>query len=380
MEMNCVEKDFKTKVETHFPGRRVTIGRTANLTAPVKGRGLCQYRNLCHRGCPYGAYFSTNASTLPAAFLTGRLTLMSRVLVNRVIYEEKTQKAKAVEVIHTDDGRVEEFFARLFFINASTLATAFILLNSTTSRFPNGLGNGSDQIGRNLMDHHKSPGIYGSIEGYEEEYYFGRRPNGIYIPRFRNITEKRKDYIRGFGCQAGASRQSWGGHDHDSAIGTTLKEALEEPGKWSMGFTGFGECLPYPENRIVLNKDKKDHFGRNTLSVDAAFRENEKSMQGDMVQAISEMLESSGFKNIRVEGRMSFPGNSNHEMGTARMGRNPKTSVVNHVNQMHEVRNVFITDGSCMASTGSVNPSLTYMALTARAADFAVGELKRNNI
>jgi choline dehydrogenase-like flavoprotein len=380
MEMNCVEKYFKSRLETNYPGRKVTIGRSANLTEPLKGRGQCQYRNLCHRGCPYGAYFSSNASTLPAAFATGKLTLKTQVLVNRVLFDEKRQRASGVEVINAGSLQVEEYFADIIFINASTLATTLILLNSSCSRFPNGLGNGSDQVGRNLMDHHKSPGIYGSIEGFEEEYYFGRRPNGIYIPRFRNLSEKRKDYIRGFGIQAGASRQGWGRLNQVPALGLDLKEALEEPGPWSMGFTGFGECLPYGENRVTLNQDKKDHWGRNTLKVDAEFKENEKSMQLDMVHSISEMLESTGFTNIRIEGKMSFPGNSNHEMGTARMGKDPKTSVLNEFNQMHEIENVFITDGSCMASTGSVNPSLTYMALTARAVDHAVRELKKMNI
>jgi len=380
MEMNCVEKYFKTKVETHFPDRRVTIGRTANLTAPLPGRGPCQYRNLCHRGCPYGAYFSSNSSTLPAAFATGNLTLKSKMIVNRVLYDEKKQRASAVEVVHADTGQVEEFYATLIFINASTVATTFILLNSSCHRFPNGLGNGSDQVGRNLMDHHKSPGVYATIEGFDDEYYFGRRPNGIYIPRYRNLSEKRKDYIRGFGCQAGASRQGWGRQYHEPAIGTDLKDALEEPGQWTMGFTGFGECLPYAENRVTLNSDQKDKWGRNTLTVDAAFKDNERSMQADMISSISEMLETAGFKNIHTEGKMSFPGNSNHEMGTARMGRDPKTSVLNAFNQMHEVRNVFITDGSSMVSTGCVNPSLTYMALTARAVDHAIKELRKKNI
>ena len=380
MEMNCVEKDFKSRVEKKFSDRKVTIGRTANLTAPVKGRGLCQYRNLCHRGCPFGAYFSTNSSTMPAAFATGNLTLKTNSLVNKVIYDEKKQRAGGVEVIDTETNQTEEFYARIIFINAATVATTFILLNSVSNRFPNGLGNGSDQVGRNLMDHHKTRNMSAVVDGFEDEYYYGRRPNGIYIPRFRNISEKRTDYIRGFGLQAGASRQNGRKEANDENIGASLKESLSEPGEWSIGFTGFGECLPYAENRITLNTDKKDHWGRNTINIDAEFKSNEKTMNRDILSAVKEMLEETGFKNIHIEEGMSFPGNSNHEMGTARMGRDPRTSVLNAFNQMHEVKNVFITDGSFMASSGCVNPSLTFMAMTARAANYAVQEMKKGNI
>lgn len=380
MEMNCVEKYFKDRVEKNFPGRRVIMGRTANLTQPVKGRGTCQYRNLCHRGCPYGAYFSTNAGTLPAAFATGNLTLRANALVNKVIYDERLGKATGVEIVDAETNTVTEYYARIIFLNASTVATTFILLNSISNRFPNGLGNGSDQVGRNLMDHHKCMGLYATIDGFEDRYYSGRRPNSINIPRFRNIGEKRSDYLRGFNYQGSASRGRWNAHLISDKIGAELKQAAATPGPWSIGFTGFGECLPYPENRISLNTDVKDKFGRNTVTIDAAFRDNEKNMQKDMVASMGEMLEAAGFKNIHLEGRMSFPGNGNHEMGTARMGRDPKTSVLTAFNQMHEVPNVFITDGSCMTSGSCVNPSLTYMALTARACDYAVKEMKRLNL
>ena len=369
MEMNCVEKHFKSALEKEFKDRLVTIGRTANLTEPVKGRGTCQYRNLCHRGCPYGAYFSTNASTLPAAFATGRLTLKSGTLVNKVHYDENKQRATSVEVIDTETGQVSAFYSTLLFINAATVGTAFILLNSVSNRFPNGLGNDSDQVGRNLMDHHKTMGMSGTVEGFEDSYYFGRRPNGIYVPRFRNVKEQRTDYLRGFGLQGGAYRQRGIHDDNAGTIGKAFKENLTEVGGWSIGFTGFGECLPYQNNRVSLNKEKKDHWGRNTLTVDAAFRDNEKSMNKDILASVKEMLEVTGCKNIHIEEGMSFPGNSNHEMGTARMGKDPKTSVLNAFNQMHGVKNVFITDGSAMASSGCVNPSLTYM-----------GELKKGNI
>jgi choline dehydrogenase-like flavoprotein len=380
MEMNCVENFFKEKTEKKFADRKVIIGRTANLSAPVKGRGTCQYRNLCHRGCPYGAYFSTNASTLPAAFATGNLTLQTNALVNKVLYDEQNGKATGVEVINTETGAVTEYYSRILFLNAATAATTFILLNSISNRFPNGLGNGSDQVGRNLMDHHKCMGLSASVEGFEDQYYSGRRPNGINIPRFRNITEKRSDYLRGFNLQGGAGRSGWGRMYSQDLIGAELKSAVTEPGSWGIGLTGFGECLPYPDNRITLNTNQKDKYGRNTITVDASFRENENAMQKDIAATAGEMLEAAGFKNIRLDAVMSFPGNGNHEMGTARMGRNPKTSVLNGFNQMHEVPNVFITDGSFMTSGSSVNPSLTYMAMTARACDYAVKELEKQNL
>jgi choline dehydrogenase-like flavoprotein len=380
MEMNCVEKDFKSRMSSKFPDRLVTIGRTANLTSPVQGRGICQYRNLCHRGCPYGAYFSTNAATLPAAFLTGKLTLKSECLVNQVIYDEKKQRAKGVEIINLQTGKVEEYFAKLIFLNAATLATAFILLNSVSSRFPNGLGNGSEQVGRNLMDHHKTMGMSALVEGFEDEYYYGRRPNGIYIPRFRNIQDNDKKYLRGFGLQGGAYRQRARAGTGEPSIGADFKETVSYPGAWSIGFTGFGECLPYPENRVTLNKDQKDHWGRNTLSVDASFKENEKTMHADILVSVREMLEGVGYKKVDIEEGMSFPGNSNHEMGTARMGHDPRRSVLNSFNQMHEVKNVFVTDGSFMVSSSCVNPSLTYMAMTVRAVDFACREMVKQNL
>jgi len=380
MEMNCAEKDFKARVIKTYSDRFVTIGRAANLTKPVKGRGQCQSRDLCHRGCPYGAYFSTNASTLPAAFATGNLTLRPNSLVNKVIYDADLGKATGVEVTDAETNEVLEFYARIIFLNASTVATAQILLNSPSDRFPNGLGNGSDQVGRNLMDHHKGVGVSASVEGFEDEYYYGRRPNGIYVPRFRNLSEKRPDYVRGFGYQGGASRGSWKADALSPSIGAALKDEVQEPGPWRISFGGFGECLPYEENRVTLNTDKKDKWGRPTVNVNAEFRENEKAMHKDIGAAMAEMLATLGYKNVRESYKMSFPGNANHEMGTARMGRDPKTSVLNAMNQMHEVKNVFITDGSAMVSSSCVNPSLTYMALTARACAYAIKEMNRQNL
>jgi len=376
-EMNCVEKVFKEKIENRFPDKKVIIGRTANLTQPVKGRGQCQARDLCHRGCPYGAYFSTNASTMPAAFATGNLTLRPHSLVNKVLYDEQKQKATGVEIIDTETNEVIEFHARLIFLNAATVATSFILLNSTSSRFPNGLGNGSDQVGRNLMDHHKGASANASVEGFEDSYYYGRRPTNIYIPRFSNLKKNDSDFLRGyhFGGSAWRSKQN-----DSSEIGEGLKQTMATPGGWQMNLYAFGECLPYADNRVTLNKDKKDKWGRSLINVNCEFKENERTMNKKSSEVAGELLEAAGFKNVKASSNISFPGNANHEMGTARMGKDPKTSVLNAFNQMHEVKNVFITDGSFMTSSSCVNPSLTYMALTARACDYAVKEMKRLEI
>ncbi|MFT4024296.1 MAG: GMC family oxidoreductase [Flavihumibacter sp.] len=375
-EMNAVEKHFQSQVGKAYRTRQVIMGRTANLTKPVKGRANCQARNLCHRGCPFGAYFSTNASTLPAAQATGNLTIRPYSLVHQVLYDEQKQRAAGVEVIDTQTKKTEHFYARLIFLNAATVATAAILLNSVSSRFPNGLGNGSDQVGRNLMDHHKGLSIAADVDGWLDSYYYGRRPTSAYIPRFRNITEPVKDFLRGYHFGAGAYRTGAA----SDGIGEELKSRQTEPGPWRISLWAFGECLPYADNRVTLNHNRKDQWGRPMIAVDCEFKANERAMHEDIKLTGAEILEKAGFKNIRVSGQMSFPGNANHEMGTARMGKDPKTSVLNAFNQMHEVPNVFITDGSCMTSSHCVNPSLTYMALTARAAGYAVQELKKGNI
>ncbi|HET9277264.1 MAG TPA: GMC family oxidoreductase, partial [Flavitalea sp.] len=318
-----------------------------------------------------------NASTIPAAYATGNLTVRPHSLVNKVIYDQQKQKATGVEILDTTTKKTEEFYAKLIFLNASTVGTAFILLNSTSPRFPNGLGNGSDQVGRNLMDHHKGLTFLADVDGFEESYYYGRRPTNIYIPRFRNVQDKHPAFLRGYHLAGSASRPL---KTTEASIGADLKEALTEPGPWQMGLYAFGECLPYPENRITLNRNKKDPWGRPMLAVDCEFKENEKTMHADIVATGKEFLEAAGFKNIAVRGGISFPGNANHEMGIARMGHDPKTSVLNKYNQMHEVPNVFITDGSCMSSGSCVNPSITYMAITARACDYAVKEMTKLNL
>ena len=376
-EMNIVEKDFQKRVASKFLDRHVIMGRSANLTAPVKGRGVCQARNLCQRGCPFGAYFSTNSSTLPAAFETGNLTLRPYSLVNRVIYDEQLQKATGVEILDTQTKQTEVFHAKIIFLNAATVATTFILLNSTSHRFPNGLGNDSDQVGRNLMDHHKGISINADVEGFEDSYYSGRRPTNIYIPRFKNLFSQEKDFLRGFHFAGSASRGRGNG---SNGIGVQLKESLTEAGKWHMNLYAYGECLPYQDNRITLNTSKQDIYGRPQLSIDCSFRDNELAMHKNMRETGVEILSAVGYKNVRDNSAIAAPGNANHEMGTARMGKDPKTSVLNGFNQMHAVKNVFITDGSCMSSISCVNPSITFMALTARACDYAVKALKRGDI
>lgn len=375
-EMNIVEKDFQRRINKHYTTRQVVIGRTANLTEPVKGRGVCQARNLCHRGCPFGAYFSTNASTLPAAHATGNLTLRPHSLVNQVLFDNNNGRATGVEVIDTQTKNTEVYYARIIFLNAATVATTAILLNSRSHRFPNGMGNDSDQLGRNLMDHHKGMSIVANVDGFEDSYYFGRRPTNIYVPQFRNVTEKVSDFFRGyhFGGSAHRARQMGNG------IGADFKEQITEPGGWQIGLYAFGECLPYAENRITLDHSKKDPWGRPMISVDCSFKENEKKMHEDIKKTGIEMLEAAGYKDVRAHGQLSFPGNANHEMGTARMGKDPKSSVLNAFNQVHAVPNVFVTDGSCMTSGSCVNPSLTYMAITARACDHAVNLLKRRDL
>lgn len=375
-EMNAVEKYFTQKTKENYTTRQVIIGRSANLTKPVKGRSQCQARNLCHRGCPYGAYFSTNASTLPAAHETGNLTIRPYSLVNKVLYDEGKQKATGVEVIDTQSRQTENYYSKIIFLNAATVATTAILLNSISNRFPNGMGNGSDQLGRNLMDHHKGLSASGTIEGFEDSYYYGRRPTNIYIPQFRNVTEPTSKFLRGYHFGGGAYRS----RPSSDGIGEELKNRLTEPGPWNISIYAFGETLPYADNRMTLDHSKKDPWGRPMIAIDCTFRENEKAMHADIAETGKELLEKAGFKNVRTTGSISFPGNANHEMGTARMGLDPKTSVLNAFNQLHEVSNVFVTDGSCMTSGSCVNPSVTYMALTARACDYAVKELKKGNI
>lgn len=381
MEMNCVEQEVKKGIESNFKKRIMTIGRTANITVQHNGRGPCQYRNLCSRGCPFGAYFSTQSTTLPPAMATGRLTVRPDSIVTEVVYDKDKQRATGVKVIDSNTMQAREYFAKIVFVNASTVGSAFILLNSVSDRFPNGLGNDSGVVGRYLMDHQFRYGAAGEAEGFDDKYYFGRRANGIYIPRYRNVDPKEKrDYVRGFGYQGGASREGWQRGIAEMGVGKDFKKELSQPGIWEMGLGGFGECLPYYDNRMYLDHTKKDKWGLPSVVFDCGFKENEAKMRKDMINDAAEMLEAAGIKNVKTYQEGSTPGQAIHEMGTARMGNDPKQSVLNKWNQMHAVKNIFITDGSCMDSTACQNPSLTFMALTARACDYAVKEMKKMNI
>jgi choline dehydrogenase-like flavoprotein len=376
MQMNCVESMVKDNLMAKM-GRAMIIGRSANHTAKVGNRGPCQFRNKCHQGCPFSGYFSSNAATLPAAAATGNLTLRPNSITTEIIYDKETKKAKGVRIIDSETMKTEEFFAKIIFLNASTLGTAQILLQSVSDAFPNGLGNSSGQVGHNLMDHHYGVGASGDYEGFEDKYFYGRRPNGIYVPRFRNLDGgSSAGYLRGFGYQGGASRNRAG----FDGIGAEMKESITEPGKWSMGWGSWGEQLPVFENKVTLNYDKKDKWGLPTLDIDCSFGENEKKMRVDMMNSAAEMLEVAGIKNVKTYDNNPAPGFCIHEMGTARMGKDPKNSVLNKWNAMHDVPNVYITDGACMASSACQNPSITYMALTARATDHAVSELKKQNL
>lgn len=381
MEMTCVEKDVAARITAHYKGqRRMIIGRVANLTSPLPGRTNCQYRNKCWLGCPFGAYFSTQSSTLPAAMATGNLTLRPLSIVTKILYDKDTQKATGVEVLDTENNQTYEYKAKIIFLNASTLNSTWILMNSATDVWTDGLGSNSGQLGHNLMDHHLGVRVNGWVEGYEDKYYYGRRPNGIYIPRFRNINGDKRDYLRGFGYQGGGSRGGWSRNVAELNIGSDLKEALTEPGRWTMGMGGFGEILPYYENKVTLDKSKTDKWGLNVLSIDCELKDNEKKMRKDMLNDGLEILEAAGVKDVTGYDGDGTPGRGIHEMGTARMGTDPKNSVLNKWNQIWEAKNVFVTDGSFMTSASCVNPSLTYMAITARAADYAVSELKKGNL
>ena len=381
MPMNCVEEAGTAKIKEHYKGaRNWIIGRPANITQPLPGRPGCQYRNKCSLGCPFGGYFSTQASTLPAAMATGKLTLRPWSIVRKLVYDKDSQKATGVEVVDGQTNETIEFSAKIIFLCASTIASTAILMRSATDIWPGGLGSSSGELGHNMMDHHFRLGASGTYEGFDDKYYFGKRPTGLYIPRFRNVNGDNRDYIRGFGYQGGASRSGWSRDVAELGLGGPMKDALTEPGPWSMGITAFGEILPYHDNLIKLSDTVKDKWGMEALVMSAEIKENEQKMRVDMMNDAAEMLEVAGFKNVKTFDNGYTFGNGIHEMGTARMGRDPKTSVLNGNNQVWDAKNVFVTDGACMTSAAAQNPSLTYMALTARAAAFAVEELKKQNL
>ena len=386
MPMTPPEQLFRDMMQKKMT-RPVTVGRVANLSKAqplhtALGRASCQYRNKCVRGCPYGAYYSSLAGAIPAARLTNRLDLLHDSIVSEVMLDEKTGRATGVRVINQHTSAVTEYTARIIFLNAGSMNTAALLLNSTSRRFPNGLGNESDQVGRNIMDHHLGVGANATVEGFEDDYMFGQRPNALYIPRFRNWgSDKQTNYLRGFGYQGGANRSDWKRGVAQDGFGASFKQEMTQPGQWSIGFGGFGEVLPNPSNRMTLDPTKKDKWGVPLIVFDAAFGENEIAMRKDIMNSAMEMLDAAGFKNVTGNNRQDVHlGLGIHDMGTARMGKDPKTSVLNKYNQVHDCKNVFVTDGAAMASSSCVNPSLTYMALTARAAHYAVDQLNKKNL
>ncbi|MFT3904318.1 MAG: GMC family oxidoreductase [Niabella sp.] len=383
MELNCIEKHLKESIKKNYDDRLLTIARVANLTSPIGSRGSCLNRNLCQRGCPFGAYFSSNSSTLPAALATGNLTLRPFSVVSEIIYDDKTRKATGVRVIDAISRKSYEFFARIIFVNASTIATTALLLNSKSSRFPDGLGNDSGELGHNLMDHHSSAGASGYHDGYADMYYKGRRPCGFLIPRYRGL-DKAKDgelgFIRGYNIQGDGERKEWA--DQDDGLldfGIDFKKRLTTPGKWQVWMAGWGECLPYHNNHISLS-NKTDQWGLPQVKITFSFGENENKMMEDIQETCAEMLTKAGFKDVDKFNYKKPGGATAHEMGTVRMGHDSKNSVLNRFNQVHAVRNIFVTDGSCMTSSACQNPSLTYMALTARACRYALELLKRGEL
>ena len=380
MEMTCVELDLRDALAKHFDDRIMTIGRSAVLTRVHKGRAACHYCGVCHRGCITQSYFSSLNSTLPAAQKTGRLTIRPYSVVHSLNFDPQTRRVSSVRVIDAQSKNALEFKGRIFFICGSTLESTRILLNSATTEFPNGLANASGELGHNLMDHHMGSGASGEMRGHEDKMPFGNRPNGIYIPRFRNVKTKHRDFLRGYGYQGGGSREGWTRGMHMSGLGAEFKNSLKMPGPWHVSIGGFGECLPNHNNYVEVDKEKLDAWGIPTLKIHCDWSDNERAMSKDIASQAAEMLAAAGAKGIDVRQKITPPGLAIHEMGTARMGRDPKTSVLNEHNQAHEAKNLFLTDGACMASSSCVNPSLTYMALTARACDFAVSEIKKNNL
>jgi len=383
MPLNCGEELVSGRLGKMFDGRRRIIpGRVANLTRPLPGRGSCQYRNACWLGCPFGGYFSTQSSTLPAATATGNLTLMPFAIVTELLYDRDRKRATGVHVVDAVTEKSTEFNAPIIFLCASTLNSTWILKRSATDVWPGGLGSSSGELGHNLMDHHFRLGAQGTLaeSSLDDKALFGRRPTGFYIPRYRNVAGDKRQYLRGFGYQGSASRRGWQRAVGELGVGADFKDAITQPGPWRIGATAFGEMLPSHDNSIDIDENRTDKWGLPVLKIDCEIGENENMMRVDMMNDMAESLDAAGVRNVSTYDSGYAPGMGIHEMGTARMGRDPKTSVLNGWNQVWDAPNVFVTDGSAMTSAACQNPSLTYMALTARAADYAVNELKRRNL
>lgn len=380
--LNAAEKHFRNRLLKAYKYRILTPSRMANLTQAVDGRGPCQFRNACDRGCPYSGYFCSITSTLPAAKASKNLTVLTDAVVTEVLYDANTNRAKGVRAIDAKTGEAFDYGAKMVFLNAGSINSTAILLNSARDSVPNGLGNSSGELGHNLMDHFIYAGAEGELDGYEDRYYKGRSPGSIHIPRFRNINKftEHSDFIRGYAFHGFGARKGWKDLDLKKGAGVDFKEKLLKPGRWKMRINGMGETLPYHDNRISLHKDKKDKYGMPIIDLQFSFGSNEKRMREDVKMSAEEMLDVCGFKEVKAFDYGLPGGQAIHEMGTARMGRDPKTSVLNKYNQLHDVPNVFVTDGACMTSSGTQNPSITYMALTARACHYAVEQLKKNKL
>ena len=384
MNLNAVERDLQSKMSTWDQYYMLTIGRTAHITdnTPFKGRSKCQYRNRCSAGCPFGAYFSSLSSTLPAALETGNCEIRNNSIVHSLIYDDDKKRAIGVNIIDAETTKKSQIYARIIFLCASSMASTSILMNTRSERFPTGLGNDSGELGHNIMDHHLGIGAYAEVEGFKDIYYKGRRANGFYIPRFRNMDEKTASdkFVRGYGFQGSASRHDWKRNIRELSIGEPLKEKLVTPGSWRIGMMAFGEILPDHDNHMKLDYNKLDKWGIPTITFSAELKKNELAMREDMKVKAKEIFVRAGYKNVGTYENSYGVGLGIHEMGTARMGRDPKTSVLNAYNQVHEVQNVFVTDGAFMTSAACQNPSLTYMAFTARAANHAAKLFKENKL
>ncbi len=384
-ELNCVEKELQKKIQAGFPGRRMITGRCAHLTQPSEihleqGRGQCQARNLCARGCPYGGYFSSNSATLPWAEKTGNLTLRPDSVVHSIIYDEQKDKAVGVRVIDSITLHATEYFAKIIFVNAACLNTNLILLNSTSRRFPNGIGNDHDILGRYIAFHNYRGSLMASMDGFTDSYYYGRRPSTPIIPSFRNVHKQETDFLRGYMTFLGAGRSAWYDQSDRDALGVEYKNSLSEAGNWQVYMSMQGETIPKASNHVRLSKELKDAWGIPQIITSVDYDLNDEKIVKDFLTQGAEMLDKAGCKNIVQTDNKQAPGLDIHEMGGVRMGKDPNTSMLNKWNQLHACPNVFVSDGACMTSTGNQNPSITFMALTARAANHAVEQLKKGNL
>ncbi len=384
LDLNCVETYFRDVVAKNYKGRNVIYGRCAHVTQPQQihldqGRGQCQKRNLCQRGCPFGGYFSSNSATLPWADKTGNLTLRTNAVVQQVIYDDKKGKATGVRILDTHTNATEEYYAPVIFVNAAALNTNLLLLNSTSGRFPNGLGNDNGLLGKYVAFHNYSARITAQHNGNLDSNTDGRSPTSAYLPRFRNVYKQETDFLRGYAAGFSAGRSV---KKDTSGYGSALKKKLAstELSPWNVGSHMMGETIPKESNTVSLDGSKKDVWGMPLLKINIGYDDNDAKMKKDFFEQMTEMYTKAGFTNIKTTDTGQAPGLDIHEMGGVRMGKDAKTSLLNEWNQLHLCKNVFVTDGACMTSTSTQNPSLTYMALTARAVDYAVSELKKQNL